>query len=339
MPFLTWGALCSPPGWAGRMFWPPLCPGRPHGRTGSFYCRRRRLVWLSRGPGRGLCLSLSSACSAPWRCTRARRTPSPTRPSLFLSGWPYRVVSCLTKWAHKREQSSTEDTSTASVLFLSLQRSRTGLITCRIFSHWPADRTKISSHWPKCLKSQFFACPFLPFPTVGCNQTGIFCRPTHSQSQRPLSWRPASSAFKPSCDWPPEISVTWERQGRHVASWRAKLVHGLKSLNSRICQGEACCRSCLMSCCRLIFSLSRQQAMAQHSSRVTRPVCKKTKKQGYRYVYVAGCSKFQTSVQCFVLTTTHDKQPPQSYLTDLHQELKGDSDLCQVTVQTASPLF
>lgn len=213
----------------------------------------------------------------------------------------------------QREQSSTEDTSTASVLFLSLQRSRTELFTCRIFSHWPADTTKISSHWPKRLKSQFFASPFLPFPTVGCNQTGIFCRPTHSQSQRPLSLRPASSACEPNCDWPPEISVTWERQRRHVASWRAKLVHGLKSLNSRIFQGEAVVAAvrCPVA---VLFSHSHANGLWLN----TVAVCKKQKKQGYRYVYVAGCSKFQTFVQCFVLTTTHDKQPPQSYLTDLH---------------------
>lgn len=87
------------------MFWPLPSQERPHGRTGSFYCRRRPACSV-RGPDIKLCLSSTSACRAPRRCTEAQHTRNPRRPSVtdeasFLSQFslnrpvtPLCTVSC-----------------------------------------------------------------------------------------------------------------------------------------------------------------------------------------------------------------------------------------------------
>lgn len=78
---LTSACLCSPPGWADRMFWTLLCPGRPRGRTGSSYCLRSSPVSTVLGPEKELCLFSRWALRGPRRCTGTRYILSQTRPS------------------------------------------------------------------------------------------------------------------------------------------------------------------------------------------------------------------------------------------------------------------
>lgn len=71
--------LCSPRGSAGRMFWLPLCPGRPHGRTGSSDCRRGR--GRSDRPGDGP--------ASPEQGRQEQRQPGSTgTPVNSAASWP-----------------------------------------------------------------------------------------------------------------------------------------------------------------------------------------------------------------------------------------------------------
>lgn len=78
-PNLTLIWLCFPQGWADQMWWPPLCPERPRGRTDSSGYLRE--VVCSVQARDELFLSWEWVSRAPGTCKQTKTINTSTRPS------------------------------------------------------------------------------------------------------------------------------------------------------------------------------------------------------------------------------------------------------------------
>ena len=210
---LTWAGPCSPPGWADQMFWPRLCQERPHGRTGSSCCRRWPAAWPLLGLGRGLCLSLTLACRARPRSTAARHTGSPGRPSVS-QGWRswlplslglFLKQACSTTMHNEQSgcvaKSHPPLVPTHTSRHSSLRKRLSDNVTAagnKKNLQRAAESTEITS---SPLSKRVLGNPVPLFLWKGRNQTGVFCRLTYSQSERPLQGRPRLFLRGGRCHW------------------------------------------------------------------------------------------------------------------------------------------